>query len=72
VAVEGGYYTEELLKTQFPGVNLLVVDSTLDALKAVVLARRTSISGARPWRPTCSTKIPWPIFGSRHTTTDIR
>ena len=46
VAVERGYATEEWLRTRFPGVATLPVDSTLQALRAVAEGRADLYRGA--------------------------
>ena len=47
VAVEKGFYTIDLLKKDFPGIKLLIVDNTLDALKAVSSGKADAYIGTQ-------------------------
>jgi PAS domain S-box-containing protein len=47
VAVENGYGMHELLKAEHPNTRLLVVESTLDALKAVALGEADAYVGSQ-------------------------
>ena len=47
IAVEQAYYTEEMLRAEHPEINLLVVKSTLDALRAVTLGDADAYLGTQ-------------------------
>ncbi|MBT4286785.1 MAG: transporter substrate-binding domain-containing protein, partial [Deltaproteobacteria bacterium] len=47
IAVEQGYYTEEMLRSKHPKINLLVVGSTLKALKAVISGKADAYMGTQ-------------------------